>query len=89
MRLANSVRDSDAVYSLQSIQRILVRRRTDLVWNLAEDLDDPEALLAERRRKLQTARELRKQENIKLRYRLIPWVEHQTASYSGAVIISV
>lgn len=34
---------------------------------------NPEALLAERRRKLQQARELRKQENLKLRQRLIPW----------------
>ena len=49
----------------------------------------PEALLAERRRKLQTARELRKQENIKLRQRLIPWVEDQTVSYSGAAIVSL
>ena len=34
---------------------------------------DPTTLLAERRRKLQQARELRKQENPKLRQRLIPW----------------
>ncbi len=34
---------------------------------------DPEPLLAERRRKLQTARELRKQENIKLRQKLLPY----------------
>ena len=34
---------------------------------------NPEALLAERRRKLTTARELRKQENIKLRQRLLPY----------------
>jgi transposase InsO family protein len=34
---------------------------------------DPTTLLAERRRKLQEARELRKQENLKLRQRLIPW----------------
>jgi len=33
----------------------------------------PTALLADRRRKLIQARELRKQENIKLRQRLIPW----------------
>ncbi len=33
----------------------------------------PEALLAERRRKLIQARELRKQENLQLRQRLIPW----------------
>ena len=34
---------------------------------------NPEALLAKRRRKLQMARELRKQENLNLRQRLIPW----------------
>ena len=47
------------------------------------------ALLAERRRKLQTARELRKQENIKLRQRLIPWVQDQTVSYPRAAIVSL
>ncbi len=50
---------------------------------------NPEALLAERRRKLQTARELRKQENIKLRQRLLPFVEDQTVSYSEAAIVSL
>jgi transposase InsO family protein len=50
---------------------------------------DPEALLAERRRKLQAARELRKQENIKLRQRLIPWTEAQTVSYPKAVVVSL
>ena len=41
---------------------------------------NPEALLAERRRKLQAARELRKQENLKLRQRRIPWPEPQEPS---------
>jgi len=50
---------------------------------------DPEALLTERRRKLQMAGELRKQENIKLRQRLIPWVEDQTVSYPGTAIVSL
>ena len=50
---------------------------------------DPEALLVERRRKLQAARELRKQENIKLRQRLIPWREDQTVSYSEPAIVSL
>ena len=50
---------------------------------------DPEALLAERRRKLQTARELRKQENIKLRQRLLPFVEDGTVPYSEATIVSL
>ncbi len=50
---------------------------------------DPESLLAERRRKLQAARELRKQENIKLRQRLIPWTEDRTVSYPKAAIVSL
>ncbi len=50
---------------------------------------NPEALLAERRRKLQTARELRKQENIKLRQRLLPFVEDRTVPYSKAAIVSL
>ena len=50
---------------------------------------DPEALLAERRRKLQAARELRKQENIKLRQRLLPFVEDRLVSYSEAAIVSL
>jgi len=50
---------------------------------------NPEALLAERRRKLQTARELRKQENIKLRQHLIPWTEDQTVSYPKAAVVSL
>ncbi len=50
---------------------------------------DPETLLAERRRTLQAARELRKQENIKLRQRLIPWTEDRTVSYPKAAIVSL
>jgi transposase InsO family protein len=42
---------------------------------------NPQTLLAERRRKLSTARVLRKQENIKLRQRLLPWPEVKTVSY--------
>jgi transposase InsO family protein len=38
---------------------------------------DPAALLAERRRKLQTARALRKQENVRLRQRRLPWAEER------------
>ncbi len=41
----------------------------------------PEALRAERRRKLRTARQLRKQENIRLRQRLLPWTEGETVTY--------
>jgi transposase InsO family protein len=40
---------------------------------------DPAALLAERRRKLQTARALRKQENLKLRQRRLPWAEGESS----------
>ncbi len=50
---------------------------------------DPETLLAERRRKLQAARDLRKQENIKLRQRLIPWTEDRTVPYPKAPIVSL
>jgi len=50
---------------------------------------NPETLLAERRRKLQAARELRKQENIKLRQRLIPWTEDRTVSYSKPAFVSL
>ena len=50
---------------------------------------DPETLLAGRRRKLQAARELRKQENIKLRQRLIPWTEDRTVPYSRPAIVSL
>lgn len=41
---------------------------------------DPETLLAQRHRKLQQARELRKQENLKLRQRLIPWTETENVA---------
>jgi len=50
---------------------------------------DPEALLAERRRKLCVARELRKQENLKLRQRLIPWAEAPTVSYPERKAVSL
>ena len=49
---------------------------------------DPETLLAQRRRKLQQARELRKQENLKLRQRLIPWTQEQH-SYSRKQVVSL
>jgi transposase InsO family protein len=50
---------------------------------------NPEALLAERRRKLYTARELRKQENLKLRQRLIPWRPEETVTYPERRCVSV
>ncbi len=50
---------------------------------------DPEALLAERRRKLSTARELRKQENIRLRQRLLPWPKAETVSYPARRSVSL
>lgn len=49
---------------------------------------DPETLLAQRRRKLQEARELRKQENLKLRQRLIPWTPEEH-SYSRKQVVSL
>ncbi len=50
---------------------------------------DPETLPAERRRKLQTARALRKQETIKLRQRLLPFVEGRTVPYAEPAIVSL
>lgn len=49
---------------------------------------NPETLLAQRRRKLTQARELRKQENLKLRQRLIPWTEDRH-SYSTKRVVSL
>jgi len=50
---------------------------------------NPEALLAERRRKLRMARQLRKQENIRLRQRLLPWTEAETVTYSKRRTVSL
>jgi len=41
---------------------------------------DPEALQAKRRRQLQEAKALRKQENLNLRQRLLPWPEAKTVA---------
>lgn len=50
---------------------------------------NPETLLAERRRKLQTARELRRQENLQLRQRLLPMTREQTVTNSGRRVVSL
>lgn len=50
---------------------------------------NPEALLAERRRKLTTARDLRRQENLKLRQRLIPWPEPEAVAYAERRTVSL
>lgn len=50
---------------------------------------DPEALLAERRRRLTTARELRKQENLKLRQRRLPFPAGETVAYSDRRVVSL
>ena len=54
---------------------------------------DPETLLAERRRRLQAARELRKQENIKLRQSRrasgIPWPDAKTTPSPEKQIVSL
>ena len=49
---------------------------------------NPEALLAERRRKRSSARELRKQKNIKLRQRLIPFRREETVTNSTKANVS-
>jgi len=41
---------------------------------------NPAGLLADRRRKLEQARSLRKQENLRLRQRLLPWTETQSVA---------
>lgn len=50
---------------------------------------DPEPLLAERRRKLKTARELRKQENLKLRQRPLPYPAAETILNSERRLVSL
>lgn len=50
---------------------------------------NPEALLAERRRKLQAAREIRKQENLTLRQRLIPWPKGEPVPYPKRAAVSL
>lgn len=50
---------------------------------------NPKALLAERHRKLATARELRKQENLKLRQRLLPFSGSPTVTNSKAKTVSL
>jgi putative transposase len=50
---------------------------------------NPAALLAKRRRKLVTARELRKQENLQLRQRRLPWTEARNVSYPPRASVSL
>jgi transposase InsO family protein len=50
---------------------------------------NPEVLLAERRRKLTTARELRKQENVKLRQRLLPYPAAEIILNSERRLVSI
>jgi transposase InsO family protein len=50
---------------------------------------NPEALLAERRRKLITARELRKQENLRFRQRLLPYPAAETILNSERRLVSL
>lgn len=50
---------------------------------------NPEALLAERHRKLSQARDLRRQENLQLRQRLIPWPREETVAYEKRPNVSL
>lgn len=50
---------------------------------------DPEPLLAERCRKLQSARQLRKQENLKIRQRLLPYPAAETILDSDSQLVSL
>lgn len=49
---------------------------------------DPETRLAERRRKLRTARAFRKQENLKLRQKMLPLDDGENVSYSQVAKVS-
>ncbi|RIK66028.1 MAG: hypothetical protein DCC65_11350 [Planctomycetota bacterium] len=50
---------------------------------------NPEALLAERLRKLTTARQLRKQENLRIRQRLLPYPAAETILNSERRLVSL
>lgn len=50
---------------------------------------DPDELLAERRRKLLEPREPRKQENLKLQQRLIPWMETENVAQPTGRCVSL
>lgn len=76
--------DSTATVDFAAAQRVVDavidhynHRRLHSSLNFLRPVDyyrgNPAALLAERRRKLTTARQLRKQENVKLRQRLLPY----------------
>ncbi len=72
--------EEDFVATAEAINRIIDRynhQRLHSALSFLRPADwyrgKPEALLAERRRKLTQARELRKQENLQLRQRMIPW----------------
>ena len=55
--------------------------------DVSQDVERP--LMVAHLRKLQGARELRKQENIKLRQRLLSFVEERTVPYPEAAIASL
>ena len=71
---------SDFVATAEAVDRIIDRynhQRLHSALSFLRPVDwyrgKPEALLAERRRRLFQTRELRKQENLQLRERLISW----------------
>jgi transposase InsO family protein len=77
----------DAAYARQVVRDVIeqynqVRYHSALSFLRPVDYyrGDPETLLAERRRKLTTAREFRKQENLKLRQRRLPFAEEKTVA---------
>ena len=82
---------TDFVATSQAIGRIIERynhERLHSALSFLRPVDwyrgKPETLLAQRRRKLVQARELRKQENLKLRQRLIPWPQGPEPSLVSA-----
>lgn len=80
-RLAE-VEGADFATTAEGIARIIDRYNHERLHSALSFLcpvdwyrGNPAVLLAERRRKLQQARETRKQENLQLRQRLIPWAK--------------
>ena len=80
-------RQSPAIIS--AYNNVRLHSALSYVWPVDYYEGDPEALLAARHRKSQTARELWKQDNIKLQQRLMSWRETQTMFYPEATIVSL
>jgi len=74
---------------IDSYNHVRLHSALSFLWPVDSYRGNPAALPAERRRRLQAARELRKQENIKRRQHVIPWTEDRTVPYSEPTIVSL